>query len=606
MNDSDRLMEYLEGHPFIGRLAFSLDKNGTVTETKKELQSILDNCLMLVDPQPATIEFHEAYEMVVSYVLEDDCSSPETAIPSGKRICALCKRSEPEASFANEAHLLPKLLGHKELVTAEECDECNSRTGTEYEAHLGSLLIENRVLLHLMSQSSPGTIRLKPKGSRCRIGGQPVGNPLEIVLVEGDDGVRIVKWEDCKIKLAYRRTGYRPQNASKSIGKSVYLSLPCDQRNEYDSLRNWVYDECSYARCVLKHVFIPGPSLKNTVFTVWKARELGSGLSPLIAMLAQGNVVLLWSYPDFDDKPYTNIYPHIPRPLFDGLSVRVRTITSVDSSRIPDGEAFLEFHYDASAIDIDMVAAKSKISFRNAADHLELFAECEIHETAPGYRELVLSKEDIAGRISLEIRPGLEVGIRFEIGEEDPDRVKLLTTFNLLKLIEQGGQIKIENTITTIPFDLILDATLAPIQGPLLDASIEIFWTSLYTLEERLGLHIDTLRIDRMDVNNIVVIGQLLSSGSATFVRTDSKPVSVPKDTLSTLAATPSTSKVIYTVARFNENLVRIIQGITISIPVSYEIDAEAITPCQHDSDLMDVHGSVLRAIRIGEPEIKH
>jgi hypothetical protein len=41
------------------------------------------------------------------------------------RVCRFCNKKEPEVSFKKEAHMVPELMGNRNLVSDYECDKCN-------------------------------------------------------------------------------------------------------------------------------------------------------------------------------------------------------------------------------------------------------------------------------------------------------------------------------------------------------------------------------------------------------------------------------------------------------------------------------------------------
>ncbi|WP_437338458.1 DUF2934 domain-containing protein [Sorangium sp. So ce394] len=70
--------------------------------------------------------------------------------PSPPRRCRFCGRTERQTSFAKEAHVVPEFLGNRDLITREECDECN-KDACDEEGHLATFLAVDRAFAMIRS-----------------------------------------------------------------------------------------------------------------------------------------------------------------------------------------------------------------------------------------------------------------------------------------------------------------------------------------------------------------------------------------------------------------------------------------------------------------------
>jgi len=395
-----KLEEYLRTHPILNCTSLLPESKGsTKTTSTEELKQIISDCFAKIQNEDPCDHFHQIYKPVASFAFRNPDQKALLLGDEGKdRNCAICEKSEPEVSFSSEAHLLPQLTGRRELISLEECDECNARMGREYEPHLASLLMDNRAI-NCMKSSSTGTVKLQPKGSKCYIGGQACGENLEIVLVEGDDGIRLEEWGANTIKLVYTRPGYYPQKASKSIAKSVYLSIPKKDRNSYKQLREWIDNKSIIAETTIVHMFIMGPALSITAFAVWSVRDEESEYSPLVAMLALGNVIILWSYPNFDANKYKTLYPHVPKPMYQGLELKAQQITSFDMTRMSEVENSIYFHYDTAVLSHELFSANSKISVESDSEKYKFSADCTLTPKSDRVTRIDLSNGDCQASI---------------------------------------------------------------------------------------------------------------------------------------------------------------------------------------------------------------
>ncbi|NHZ46308.1 HNH endonuclease [Cupidesulfovibrio liaohensis] len=112
----------------------------------------------------------ENYQALIKY--HDDNYIPlfvDTAICSGviKRcssVCRYCKKSAPDVSFKNTAHTIPMSLGNINLVSGDECDECNHYFGNTLENCLGNFTIVERAIFGIK-----GRKRLPTRGFKFKV-----------------------------------------------------------------------------------------------------------------------------------------------------------------------------------------------------------------------------------------------------------------------------------------------------------------------------------------------------------------------------------------------------------------------------------------------------
>jgi hypothetical protein len=84
-------------------------------------------------------------------VLEINISKHEKKSAHGKDngYCRFCMRIFPEVTFKNEAHIIPKSLGNKYLLSKHECDECNALFA-KYDDNLAKHLAMYRAFLGII------------------------------------------------------------------------------------------------------------------------------------------------------------------------------------------------------------------------------------------------------------------------------------------------------------------------------------------------------------------------------------------------------------------------------------------------------------------------
>lgn len=78
-------------------------------------------------------ELVERYR-IIHYSNKDKVRIGET--DKSQRTCRFCGRKQPDVSFNNIAHTISEGLGNKNIITNDECDECNKWFGKEIEQDL--------------------------------------------------------------------------------------------------------------------------------------------------------------------------------------------------------------------------------------------------------------------------------------------------------------------------------------------------------------------------------------------------------------------------------------------------------------------------------------
>ncbi len=75
----------------------------------------------------------KAYQELLKFYYPDMIVKPpatKQVIPgNSSQACRFCLRKSPEVTFRKEAHLLPQLMGDRNLLHDVECDDCNKRFG---------------------------------------------------------------------------------------------------------------------------------------------------------------------------------------------------------------------------------------------------------------------------------------------------------------------------------------------------------------------------------------------------------------------------------------------------------------------------------------------
>lgn len=131
------------------------------------------------------------------------------------RTCRFCGRSYPDTAFANDSHLLPKLIGNTNLYSEFECDDCNAFI-SKFENDLASYLGVSRSIVGLQGEKKTKGFdarRLKAK-SRSFLGDN-------ILIIAPED----VKTEGDATSISYTKNTFVPARAYKALLKSALSIL---------------------------------------------------------------------------------------------------------------------------------------------------------------------------------------------------------------------------------------------------------------------------------------------------------------------------------------------------------------------------------------------
>ena len=71
------------------------------------------------------------YDCIYTYV--HNLGETQPIVDYQDKVCRFCGRRYPEVKFRKKAHAISELLGNKEFVMKNECDECNIFFGHKLE-----------------------------------------------------------------------------------------------------------------------------------------------------------------------------------------------------------------------------------------------------------------------------------------------------------------------------------------------------------------------------------------------------------------------------------------------------------------------------------------
>lgn len=157
----------------------------------------------------------------------------------GKKRCAFCLKEEPEVTFSTRPHVIPELLGNRFLLHYDECDDCNSWFGKNFEAKLGSFTQPFRMLNRIKNKKNKFVTYQAPINPKCQFKFVKEENVFSII---SRDEITFNE-EKNEFTYEFKIKDYIPLDIYKSFMKIFYGLLPREIRHEFGNLRKWITDK---------------------------------------------------------------------------------------------------------------------------------------------------------------------------------------------------------------------------------------------------------------------------------------------------------------------------------------------------------------------------
>jgi len=207
-----------------------------------------------------------------------------------KRICRFCKSDN--ATFRNDAHVIPQLLGNKTLMSFYECDACNKDFGDDIENHLGNWTKPSRTLSRIRGQNGCPVLkregdngwRIEGKGANLHITANETGAPFTV--------------DEANHRVAFRlpRDPYIPLAVFKAFVRIGLTLMPDVEVHNFEELVEWVRNKNHtfglMKKCFVARTFHPGPMSNSLLFAMLLRRKSPTAECPYIFLvLSYGNEV---------------------------------------------------------------------------------------------------------------------------------------------------------------------------------------------------------------------------------------------------------------------------------------------------------------------------
>ena len=163
------------------------------------------------------------------------------------RTCRFCGKKYPEVKFKKKAHAISELLGNKEFVLRNECDDCNAKFGDMLENDLGNYLGLSRTLSQIRGKRGVPKYRSKDKKKRVEF-----DHERGIIINEMIDGIKdsinsinsdCIEIIGNKLILHAIREPYTPLAVYKAFVKMALSLLPYKYMHNFIDVVTWLQEQ---------------------------------------------------------------------------------------------------------------------------------------------------------------------------------------------------------------------------------------------------------------------------------------------------------------------------------------------------------------------------
>lgn len=158
----------------------------------------------------------------------------------GKRICRFCGEKQPTTTFENKSHSISEALGNKNIVTNDECDNCNKSFGEGIELDLIYMLDFFRTYYGVHGK---GGLKKFSSSNNFEISRDNSSNVTSIKI--HDDNLEIDDKNNIKIQLKHPQK-INLQNTYRALVKYALSVLDNSYMQYFKETVKWIKCEKSY------------------------------------------------------------------------------------------------------------------------------------------------------------------------------------------------------------------------------------------------------------------------------------------------------------------------------------------------------------------------
>jgi hypothetical protein len=154
-----------------------------------------------------------------------------------KKVCRFCRRDASEATFGQDAHLLPEFMGNKVIFSYFECDECNA-TFSKYETAFTNYFGIHHSLARLKGKKKVPTYDSKKEKFSIVIDDESIN----LLSGQGNNSVTIDEQAQV-MTIKTIRPSYIPCNVLKCLVKIGLSAVKEDELVHFEQTRKWLIDK---------------------------------------------------------------------------------------------------------------------------------------------------------------------------------------------------------------------------------------------------------------------------------------------------------------------------------------------------------------------------
>ena len=214
------------------------------------------------------------------------------------RRCRFCGKTESEATFRDEAQVIPFGLGNRTLLSRGECDSCNHRFGETIEIALQDFVGPLRTLSGIRGRNGVPTYRRRPDSPPIRFRAPKLilmneeGKDDSVVLHHGSDGKSLSVEVECPpLDL---------QVVARALARIALFFLRTDADGPFFRLVQWARGEVSCCETSIFELLLPGSGVSNIGLFSLTRPPADRRDQPIVASLTVGCVAYFLPLPRSD------------------------------------------------------------------------------------------------------------------------------------------------------------------------------------------------------------------------------------------------------------------------------------------------------------------
>lgn len=175
--------------------------------------------------------FSACYEIFAYATGEDDSTNNRPL--NSERKCRFCNKNSKQTPFKKIAHIIPQMLGNRQLISYSECDSCNEKMGV-YENHLANFIGVSRAINK--TKNKKGKIpSIDSPDRKTTVRPQKFESYKAIKAGSGHLDSGAITWDPKNKQFSFQQTKhpYRPIFVYCSLLKMALHLLPSDIMPKY-------------------------------------------------------------------------------------------------------------------------------------------------------------------------------------------------------------------------------------------------------------------------------------------------------------------------------------------------------------------------------------